>query len=92
MFKNLGPFLKWGLKSRLFYICCWAGPVGEQIFKALMVGKYLARRPVQVMPPRLQCEYYYNKFQVMGRIIQLVFLQLSGSIRHNSLMLHQHAT
>ena len=26
MFKNLGPFLKWGLKPRLFYICCWAGP------------------------------------------------------------------
>ena len=26
MFKNLGPFLKWGLKPKLFYICCWAGP------------------------------------------------------------------
>jgi hypothetical protein len=52
--------------------------LGEDVFKALVVGVDLTTIPHKVVSPRLEGMDNNGKLKVMGRIIQLVRAQLTG--------------
>ncbi|PON52358.1 hypothetical protein PanWU01x14_209940 [Parasponia andersonii] len=54
-----------------------------------MIGEYVELHTKQVTSPNLQGKDHCCKFQIMGGIVPFMWLQLTGSISHNSSILHQ---
>ena len=78
MFKNLGPFLKWGLKPRLFYICCWAGPGELQTLEEYNAHEKNGTWVLASLPPgkkTVGCKWIFS---------------VEGSLSHIKLIIKKH--
>ena len=63
--------------------------LGEDIYQAFVVCVYLTSLSNQVMPPGLQGMNYSDQFQIMGRVVELIGLKLSRSVRNYFALLHE---
>src|SRR5262249_12754159 len=64
--------------------------LGKDILKALMISEHLELLAIQIVPPDLKGINNSCQLKIMGRIIELMVLQLTGCISYYLPMLHKH--
>ena len=57
-----------------------------------MVSEYLTHFPIKIMPSNLQSKLHSCKFQMMGKVISLMLIELTRNISNHSTVLHQNTT
>lgn len=64
----------------------------KYVLETLVIGVNCATRTIKVMSPNLESKHHRLQFQIMGRLVSLINLQLRRGISNNFLALHQHTT
>ena len=64
----------------------------EYIMKALVINEHIYINTVKIVKPYFQSEHYNNQLKIMGWVILLVNLKISGGISYNFVILHQYTT